>query len=133
MRYMGIIGGSSGEEWTLVEAIASWGYGMFVWIPISLLCIIPVPILRWVLVGVGFGLSGFFIFSNVWPILNGADQKSSRLLLAILIPLHAAIAITFKVLFFSYYVTKELGPVDPVPAGDEGVEGMKRWLMGAMF
>jgi protein YIPF1/2 len=35
MRYMGVVGGNSGEESTLVEAIATWGYGMFVWIPVS--------------------------------------------------------------------------------------------------
>jgi protein YIPF1/2 len=97
MRYMDIVGGSSGEEWSLVEAVASWGYGMFVWIPISvcwyhldsnclcsyivkLLCIIPVPVLRWILVGAGFGLSGFFIFSNVWPILVGVSTLFLHLL-----------------------------------------------------
>jgi len=132
LRYMGVVGGSSGEDWSLVECVASWGYGMFVWIPVSLLCIIPVPILRWVLVGAAFGLSGFFIFSNIWPILAGTDQKSSRLILAVLIPIHAGIALTFKVLFFSYYITNEIGPKDPIPGGNEGTENMKRWLMSVM-
>lgn len=35
MRYMGIVGGNTGEDWSLVEAISCWGYGMFCWIPVS--------------------------------------------------------------------------------------------------
>lgn len=35
----------------------------------QILCVIPVPILRWVLVGVAFALSGYFLVANVYPIL----------------------------------------------------------------
>lgn len=34
---------------------------MFTYIPITLLCMIPIPILRWILVGLGAGSSGFFL------------------------------------------------------------------------
>lgn len=35
-----------------------------------MLCVIPIPIVRWVLVGGAFGLSGYFLFRNVYPILT---------------------------------------------------------------
>ena len=35
----------------------------------QILCVIPVPIVRWALVGIAFGLSGFFLIRNVYPIL----------------------------------------------------------------
>jgi len=105
LRYMGV------GEWSVVEAVAVWGYAMFVWIPVSILCVIPVPIARWVLVGVAFALSGYFLIANVYPILASAEAKSMRLIIIVVAALHAGLALTFKVLFFSYYVVKAKGPV----------------------
>ena len=80
LKYLGV------SEWSAVEAIAVYGYGQFVWIPVSvrplflstlpmvylwaqILCVIPVPILRWTLVGLAFVISGYFLVANVYPIL----------------------------------------------------------------
>ncbi|KAF7342952.1 hypothetical protein MVEN_01725200 [Mycena venus] len=98
LRYLGV------GEWSVVEAIAIWGYGMFVWIPVSILAVIPYPPVRWSLVGIAFGLSGWFLVRNVYPILASAEAKATRLLIIIIAALHAGLAITFKVLFFSYYI-----------------------------
>src|SRR5262249_32595591 len=35
----------------------------------KILCVIPVPVVRWVLVGVAFGLSGYFLVMNIYPII----------------------------------------------------------------
>ncbi|ELU42854.1 Yip1 domain-containing protein [Rhizoctonia solani AG-1 IA] len=86
-----------GTEWSIVEGIAVWGYAMAVWIPTAALCIIPIPILRWVLVGLAFGSSGWYITRNVYPVLASADQKPARLIIVALAILHAAIALTFKI------------------------------------
>ncbi|KIJ28533.1 hypothetical protein M422DRAFT_214747 [Sphaerobolus stellatus SS14] len=111
LKYLGV------SEWGLVEAWSVWGYGMFVWIPVSVLCVIPVPIVRWVLVGAAFGLSGYFLIRNVYPVLASAEQKATRLFVIILVILHAAVALTFKILFFSYYVIDELAENDPLGTG----------------
>ncbi|KAI0786347.1 Yip1-domain-containing protein [Abortiporus biennis] len=109
LRYLGV------GEWSVVEAIAVWGYGQFIWIPVALICIAPIAILRWVVVGIGFLLSGWFLVANVYPILASADAKAVRLLIVLLVALHAALALCFKVLFFSYYI-KEIGVKDPIKA-----------------
>ncbi|KAI0058459.1 Yip1-domain-containing protein [Artomyces pyxidatus] len=113
LRYGGIVG-TGGEGWSVVEAVGVWGYAMFVWIPVSILCIIPVPLVRWILTGVAFGLSGYFLVANVYPVLASADQKALRLLIVVVAVLHAALALVFKVLFFSYYVVREVGVPDPI-------------------
>ncbi|KAF7967054.1 hypothetical protein HWV62_35983 [Athelia sp. TMB] len=64
LRYIGV------GEWSPVEAIAVWGYAMFVWIPVS------------------------------------AEAKATRLFIIAIAALHAGLALSFKVLFFSYYVVK---------------------------
>lgn len=107
-----------GTEWSIVEGIAVWGYGMSVWIPVAALCIIPIPILRWVLVGIAFGSSGWYLVRNVYPVLASADQKPTRLIVVVLVALHAAIALTFKVLFFSYYIVPAIGGKEPL--GESG-------------
>ncbi|KAF5350435.1 hypothetical protein D9756_008660 [Leucocoprinus leucothites] len=108
LRYIGV------GEWSVVEAMAVWGYAQFVWIPVSILCVIPVPILRWALVGVAFGLSGWFLGSNIYPVLASAEAKATRLLIIALAALHFGLAITFKVLFFSYYAVAKIGGDLPV-------------------
>jgi len=110
LRYLGV------GEWSVVEAVAVWGYGQFVWIPVATLCVIPVPLVRWILVGIAFLLSGYFLVANVYPILASADAKPVRLIVILLVVLHAALALSFKVLFFSYYAVKEIGVPDPIPA-----------------
>ncbi|QRW13312.1 protein YIPF1 [Ceratobasidium sp. AG-Ba] len=109
-----------GTEWSLVEGFAVWGYAMAVWIPVAALCIIPLPIVRWVLVGLAFGSSGWYLFRNVYPVLASADQKPARLIIIVLAALHAAIALTFKVLFFSYYIVPAIGGKDPIAGTGPG-------------
>lgn len=90
LRYAGI-----SDNWPMVEAVTVWGYAMFVWIPVSvrdivsvlavpsfkiesfqILCIIPIALLRWVLSGIGFALSGYFLVANVYPVLASVRHTS---------------------------------------------------------
>jgi len=102
LRYLGV------GEWGIVDALGVWGYAQFVWIPVSMLCVIPESITRWVFVGLAFSLSGYYLVVNVYPILSSADAKATRLLIVAVGVLHAGLALTFKVLFFSYYVVRDL-------------------------
>jgi hypothetical protein len=122
LRYLGV------GEWSVIEAVAVWGYGQFVWIPVSVLCVIPVPIVRWSLVGVASVLSGWFLGANVYPILASAEAKATRLIILVLAAIHFGIALSFKVLFFSYYVVDKIGAditIPGVPTG--GNATIPRW------
>ena len=46
-----------------------------------------------------------------------AERKATRLLVVLILVLHAALALTFKIMFFSYYAVKEIGPSDPNVGG----------------
>ncbi|KAJ6459174.1 hypothetical protein C8R47DRAFT_1162287 [Mycena vitilis] len=113
LRYLGV------GEWSVVEAVAVWGYGMFVWIPVSILAVIPHPLVRWSLVALAFALSGYFLVRTVYPILASAEAKPTRLIIVVVALLHAGLAITFKVLFFSYYIV----PPADAPGTGGGAEG----------
>lgn len=44
-----------------------------------------------------------------------AEAKATRLLIIIIAVLHAALALTFKVLFFNYYVVEKIGGDFDIP------------------
>ena len=48
-------------EWSVAEALGTYGYAMSVFVPVSFLCLIPVGILRWILVAGAAGSSGYFL------------------------------------------------------------------------
>lgn len=48
-------------KWSIAEALGVYGYAMSVYIPISLLCLAPIGILRWILVSAGAISSGLFL------------------------------------------------------------------------
>jgi hypothetical protein len=52
-------------------------------------------------VGVGFGLSVAFLLRNLYPVLSATDRQTSKILLILVVVLHAVLAIFIKVLFFA--------------------------------
>ncbi|KIY49871.1 Yip1-domain-containing protein [Fistulina hepatica ATCC 64428] len=104
LRYVGV------GAWGPVEALALWGYSQFVWIPVSILCVIPVAVVRWALVGVAFAMSTWFLVANVYPVLAQAEAKAVRLSVVVVVALQAALALCFMLMFFGYYVTGNIGP-----------------------
>ncbi|KAF6746025.1 Yip1 domain family protein [Ephemerocybe angulata] len=115
-------------------AISLWGYGQFVWIPVSVLCVIPVALVRWILVGIAFGLSGYFLGANIYPILASAEAKATRLLIILLAVLHLGLALSFKILFFNYYVIENTGPDISIPGiGHDGPAAGGNSTVGARW
>ncbi|ORY31311.1 hypothetical protein BCR39DRAFT_558334 [Naematelia encephala] len=101
-------------EWGAAEALGLYGYAMGIFVPVSILCLIPVGILRWVLVGASAFSSGYFLIRNIYSVLASADNNMSRLLIIIVGVLHAAMALAMKVLFFSYAVAGVIVGPDPI-------------------
>ncbi|WVQ86124.1 hypothetical protein IAT38_008292 [Cryptococcus sp. DSM 104549] len=99
-------------EWGIAEALGIYGYAMGIFIPVSLLCLIPVGILQWILVGAAAASSGYFLIANVYPILAMADNKMARLLIIAVVVLHAAMALAVKILFFT---NSTIGPDPSIP------------------
>ncbi|KAL1412503.1 hypothetical protein Q8F55_000249 [Vanrija albida] len=100
-------------SWGPAEALGIYGYAMSVFIPVSLLCLIPVGIARWAFVGLGAASSGFFLVTNIYPVLAEGDNKLVRLLVIAVGVLHAALALAMKVLFYSYSVGNVNAGPDP--------------------
>ncbi|KAF8939070.1 hypothetical protein EDD21DRAFT_384260 [Dissophora ornata] len=97
----------------LLEMLALYGYGLTIWIPVALLSILPWNLLRWALVIVGAGASGLFLVRNLYPVLSRAEAQTSKVILILVVVLHAVLALILKYRFFAYNVTL---PADGTPA-----------------
>lgn len=89
------------EAANVLECWALYGYANLIWILVALISWSPLTLLNWIFVGVGFGVSTAFLVRNLWPVVSAADQKISRVLVIVVVVLHAALALAIKVLFFA--------------------------------
>ncbi|KAI1775328.1 Yip1-domain-containing protein [Hypoxylon cercidicola] len=120
LRYFG------SESANLLECWALYGYANLIWIPVALISWSPVTILNWVFVGVGFGLSVVFLLRNLYPVLSATDRQTSKVLLILVVALHAGLAIAIKVLFFAAGSPVSGGPegdTPPAAGGDQPPPG----------
>jgi protein YIPF1/2 len=86
----------------LVECWALYGYGNLFWIVVALVSWSPLNGLNYALVGLGFGVSVFFLMKNLLPVISATERKVSRVLLGVVVLAHAGLAIAIKILFFSH-------------------------------
>lgn len=92
--------GAQGVE--LVECWALYGYANLVWIAVAILSWSPLTALNYVLVGLGYALSVFFLVKNLYPVISSTEKKTSQTLLIAVVMLHAGLAIAIKILFFAH-------------------------------
>ncbi|KAG6041671.1 hypothetical protein E4U41_002945 [Claviceps citrina] len=96
LRYFG------SESANLLECWALYGYSNLIWIPVAIISWSPVEILNWTFVAVGFGMSVAFLVRNLYPVLSATDRQVSKVLLMVVVVLHAGLALTIKILFFAH-------------------------------
>ncbi|KAJ2857058.1 hypothetical protein J3B02_001250 [Coemansia erecta] len=108
-----------GSQPGLMECFSVYGYGMAVWIPISVLCVLPFDWFRWAMVGMGFASSGFFIMRSVNQIVSRSNGKLHKAIIPLILVAHALLVIVFKFKFFSYSVSS----VPPAAPGGDGGNG----------
>ncbi|KAF2762135.1 Yip1-domain-containing protein [Pseudovirgaria hyperparasitica] len=90
------------ESANLMECWALYGYANIIWIPVAFISWSHIDILNFVFVGVGFAVSALFLFRNLYPMLSATDMRTSKILLIVVIALHAGLAIAIKILFFAH-------------------------------
>jgi protein YIPF1/2 len=102
-----------------------YGYANLIWIPVALISWSPITILNYVFVGLGFGISALFLFRNLYPVLSATDIRTSKILLIVVVALHAGLALAIKILFFAHGspVANDPKPSDPKPDPAE-----RRWV-----
>lgn len=86
----------------LVEVLCVYGYSFFIYAPLSVFCIIPIELARWLVV-MGCGVwSTAFLLASFFPVLKPVALKRGLILLAVMGACHLGLALAFKLYFFEY-------------------------------
>jgi len=88
-------------ELKFIDLLCLYGYSFFIYIPISVLCIIPINLLRWGLVGLAGIVSTSFILTNTFTKLKGHMTKGFIILIIMAI-FHIVFALSCQFYFFTY-------------------------------
>ncbi|QIX01122.1 hypothetical protein AMS68_006639 [Peltaster fructicola] len=100
----------------VLECWSLYGYANIIWIPVALISWSQLSALNYAFVAVGYAMSAIFLFRNLYPVISAIDAKTSRILLIVILVLHAGLAIAIKILVFTYQspVASPSTPAAPV-------------------
>jgi len=85
----------------LMQMFCIFGYSMFIYVPISIFCVVPISYVRWGLVAFGFLVSTATLISNYFLAMNEHRGKGIIVMVIIFI-LQLAFALTCALYFFTY-------------------------------
>ena len=78
------------------------GYALAAFIPISFVCVFPVELMRWVVVGVATLTSGTFIMLSLRKVIHESAGAKAAPLYLVMVALHCALGLGLKLYFFRY-------------------------------
>ncbi|KAF1927040.1 Yip1 domain-containing family [Didymella exigua CBS 183.55] len=113
----GVLKWYGSESANLLECACLYGYANLVWIIVALVSWSPISILNYTFVALGLAFSATFLLRNLYPVLSTTENKTSKILLVVVLALHAGFAIAIKVLFFA-----ATSPVGPNKGNDEKID-----------
>ncbi|XP_006023441.1 protein YIPF2 isoform X1 [Alligator sinensis] len=87
-------------SYTLLETVCVYGYSLSVYIPASVLWLIPVSWLQWLLIATAMTLSGSVLVLTFWPLIRLDSRAATLAALTIVLALHALLAVGCKLYFF---------------------------------
>ncbi|XP_003964362.1 protein YIPF2 isoform X1 [Takifugu rubripes] len=100
--------------YSFLETMCVYGYSLFIYIPTSVLWIIPFEWLHWTLIVIAILISGSVLVLTFWPVVRDDTKVVAMATLATIVLLHTLLAIGCKLYFFQTAVAT-LGPVPTSP------------------
>ena len=90
----------NGVEYTFLELLCIYGYSLTIFIPISILWIIPVNWLQWTSTFVASVISGSVLVVTFWPRVNTEHKRFNALSMLIVLLAHLLMAVCIMLVFF---------------------------------
>ncbi|XP_062874859.1 protein YIPF2 [Trichomycterus rosablanca] len=88
------------SAYSFLETVCVYGYSLFIYIPTSILWIIPFDWLQWLLIVIAMLVSGSLLVITFWPAVRDDTRMTAFSILTAIVLLHALLAIGFKMYFF---------------------------------
>ncbi|CAH2273054.1 YIPF2 isoform X1 [Pelobates cultripes] len=90
-------------SYSFLETVCVYGYSLTVYIPTTILCVIPFELFRWILIIVAMSISGFVLVLAFWPHIRNDNKMASLGMVIGMIALHVLMAVGFKMYFFQKF------------------------------
>ena len=87
-------------EYTFLELLCIYGYSLTIFIPVSILWIIPINWLQWTLTIVASLISGSVLIVTFWPSVNTEHRRFSALSILFVLIAHLLMAVCIMFVFF---------------------------------
>ncbi|RNF18072.1 protein YIPF2 [Trypanosoma conorhini] len=88
---------------SLLDTLCLYGYSMFIFLPVVILCAIPVSALQWIIVVVGGVWSTAFLLINFWRLWKATLSRVWFIgIVAVVTVFHMLLAMSFKFYFLHY-------------------------------
>ncbi|CAF3722701.1 unnamed protein product, partial [Rotaria sordida] len=88
------------NEYTFLELLCLYGYSLTIFIPVSILWIIPIIWLQWLLTIIASLISGSVLIVTFWPTVNYGRKHFSALSMLVILFIHLLMAICIMFVFF---------------------------------
>ncbi|KYQ93520.1 Yip1 domain-containing protein [Tieghemostelium lacteum] len=85
----------------LLDMLCIYGYTLFIYIPASILCVVPLQLVQWIIVGIAALVSGAFLVTNIFTPLKEDFTKRGIIICAVIGALHLGLALLLKLYFFA--------------------------------
>lgn len=88
-----------------LDALCLYGYSMFIFLLVAILCMIPVTMLQWLFVIVGGAWSSLYLLINFWTVWKVALERGWFIgVVALVLIAHMGITMSFKFYFMNYAI-----------------------------
>ncbi|KAF5906837.1 protein YIPF1-like, partial [Clarias magur] len=84
------------SAYSFLETVCVYGYSLFIYIPTSILWIIPFGWLQWLLILIAMLVSGSVLVITFWPAVRDDSKTTAFSVMAAIVLLHALLAIGCK-------------------------------------
>ncbi|XP_010776071.1 LOW QUALITY PROTEIN: protein YIPF1-like [Notothenia coriiceps] len=100
--------------YSFLETVCVYGYSLFIYIPTSVLWIIPFEWLRWTLILVAMVISGSVLVLTFWPVVREDTKVMAVATVVTIVVLHTLLAVGCKMYFFQTEVhVTSAAPITP--------------------
>ncbi len=93
---MKIFGSSTG----FISVICTYGYSFTIFIPVVIVCSIPLDLVQWVLIAYAVFSSTSLLLVNYWKELSKYMEKKRYFIMALILVFQAGLFLTLKLYFF---------------------------------
>jgi hypothetical protein len=97
-----------GSATSFVSVLCTYGYSLTVFLPIVVVCSIPIDLMQWILIAYAVFSSTSLILVNYWKELSKYMEKKRYIILAFILACQIGLFLVLKLYFFDRF-TKEMG------------------------